>query len=55
MTSVVQLGNRVRVGLEAPQHLSAEVTPPAARELSLEPGKAVAATWKATATRLSPL
>jgi molybdate transport system ATP-binding protein len=48
------LGNRVRVALDAPQPLVAEITAAAAERLDLAPGAAVAATWKATATRLTP-
>jgi ABC-type sulfate/molybdate transport systems ATPase subunit len=44
VTSVTHVGNRVRVGLEAGQPLVAEVTEPA-----------VAASWKAAATRLVPM
>ena len=55
VTSVTHVGNRVRVGLEAGQPLVAEVTEPALRELGLEPGMRVSASWKAAATRLVPL
>jgi molybdate transport system ATP-binding protein len=55
ITSVTHVGNRVRVGLDAGQPLVAEVTEPAVRELELRPGRRVAATWKAAATRLLPL
>ncbi len=55
VTSVTHLGNRVRVGLAAPQPLTAEVTAPAARDLELAPGMAVVASWKAAATRLLKL
>jgi molybdate transport system ATP-binding protein len=54
VTTVTTLGNRVRVGLEAPQPLVAEVTGPGAGALHLEPGREVVAAWKATATRLLP-
>jgi molybdate transport system ATP-binding protein len=50
--SVVALGNRVRVALDASQPLVAEVTPEAVSELKLAPGLGVTATWKASATRL---
>jgi len=53
--SVTAVGGRVRVGLAAPQPLTAELTDPAVRALALEPGSRVVATWKATATRLLPL
>jgi molybdate transport system ATP-binding protein len=52
VTSVTALGNRVRVGLTAPQPLTAEITGPALRDLRLQPGDRVQATWKAAATRL---
>ena len=68
VVSVVPLGSRVRVALEAGGplgsaptptsqpgiFLSAEVTEPAVRSLGLKPGSEVIATWKATATRLAP-
>ena len=50
---IVPLGSRVRVALETPQLLTAEVTEPAVRSLGLAPGVEVMATWKATATRLA--
>ena len=52
--SVTQIGSRVRVGLSAGQPLVAEVTPAAVVDLGLAPGVAVAATWKAAATRVVP-
>jgi molybdate transport system ATP-binding protein len=52
VVTVTAVGGRVRVGLQAGQPLTAEVTEPAVRELALAPGVRVAATWKATATRL---
>ena len=55
ITSVTHVGNRVRVGVDAVQPLVAEVTEPAVRDLGLQPGLEVAATWKAAATRLLPL
>jgi hypothetical protein len=45
----------VRVGLAAPQPLTAELTSAALRGLGLERGGRAVATWKATATRLLPL
>jgi molybdopterin-binding protein len=51
--TVTVLGNRARVGLAAPQALSAELTGEAVHALALEPGTHVVATWKATATRLT--
>jgi molybdate transport system ATP-binding protein len=53
--SVTAIGNRVRVGLEAGQPLAAEVTAAAVRNLRLERGSRVAATWKAAATRVVQL
>jgi molybdate transport system ATP-binding protein len=50
--SVTTVGSRVRVGLAAPQPLTAEVSEAAVRELGLEPGARVVASWKAAATRL---
>ena len=55
VVSVTRIGNRARVGLATPQPLAAEVTEVAVRDLALEPGRRVTATWKATATRLTPL
>jgi molybdate transport system ATP-binding protein len=52
VVALTPMGNRVRVGLRAGQALTAEVTAPAARELELEAGSRVVASWKATATRL---
>jgi molybdopterin-binding protein len=52
VTSVTAVGNRIRVGLVAPQPLTAEITDASARQLALEPGARAVATWKATATRL---
>jgi molybdate transport system ATP-binding protein len=52
VTSLTEVGNRVRVGLAAPQPLAAEVTAASARELGLVPGGRVTASWKAAATRL---
>jgi len=50
--SATEVGNRVRVGLAAPQPLTAEITAAAARELALAPGATLTATFKASATRL---
>jgi molybdate transport system ATP-binding protein len=50
--SVTAVGNRVRVGLAAPQPLTAEVSDAAVRELGLAPGSRAIASWKAAATRL---
>ena len=53
--SVTAIGNRARVGLQAAQPLTAEITAASAERLQLHPGSDVVATWKATATRLVPL
>jgi molybdate transport system ATP-binding protein len=50
--SITTVGNRVRVGLTAPQPLAAEITGTSARNLGLRAGTRVTATWKAAATRL---
>ena len=55
VASVTAIGNRARVGLEVGQPLAAEVTAAAVRDLRLERGSAVTATWKAAATRLVAL
>jgi molybdate transport system ATP-binding protein len=47
-----QIGNRVRLGLQAGQPLTAEVTEVSATRLGLERGDRVTATFKAAATRL---
>ncbi len=52
--SVTEVGNRARIGLLAGQHLTAEITGESASRLGLARGSRVAATWKATATRLIP-
>ncbi len=52
---ITALGGRVRVGLDAPQPLTAEITEASLRELGLREGSPVVASWKATATRLSPI
>jgi molybdate transport system ATP-binding protein len=54
VSSITELGNRVRVGLLAPEPITAELTRPAVESLRLAPGSEVVATWKATATRLVP-
>lgn len=51
--SITAVGNRVRVGVLAGQPLVAEITQAAADELELAVGATVAASWKATATRVS--
>ena len=55
VVAVTRLGNRTRVGLAAPQSLTAEVTTESADRMSLAPGVEVEAVWKAAATRLLPL
>jgi ABC-type molybdate transport system ATPase subunit len=55
VVSVTAVGNRVRIGLAAPQPLTAELTEPAVERLHVQPGDRVIASWKATATRLLPL
>jgi molybdate transport system ATP-binding protein len=52
VTSVTDVGGRVRVAVAAGQPLVAEVTAAAVRDLELRPGVQVAASWKAAATRL---
>ena len=53
--SVTTVGNRVRLGLAAPQPLAAEVTGTAVHDLGLRTGTRVTASWKAAATRLVAL
>jgi molybdate transport system ATP-binding protein len=55
VVTVTAIGNRVRVGLAAPQPLVAEITGAAVGDLHLAPGVRVTASWKATATRLVSL
>ena len=55
VVSITAVGNRVRVGLAAPQPLTAELSDAAVRELELRPGSRAVASWKAAATRLLPL
>jgi molybdate transport system ATP-binding protein len=50
--SVTVLGNRVRLGLAAPQPLAAEITRASAEALDLRVGGRVTASWKAAATRV---
>ncbi|HKG04374.1 MAG TPA: ATP-binding cassette domain-containing protein [Conexibacter sp.] len=52
--SVTEIGNRVRVGLAAPQPLVAELTGGSATRLALAPGTRAVASWKAAATRVLP-
>ena len=55
VVSVTAVGNRVRVGLAAPQPMTAEISDVSTRELGLEPGIRAVATFKAAATRLLSL
>jgi molybdate transport system ATP-binding protein len=50
--SLTTVGNRVRVGLAAPQPLVAEITSASAERLGLRAGAKVIASWKAAATRV---
>jgi molybdate transport system ATP-binding protein len=52
VTTVTDVGGRVRVAVAAGQPLVAEVTAAAVRDLDLRPGAPVIASWKAAATRL---
>ena len=54
VSEVDALGDRVRVRVQGPVPIVAEVTPAAARELALEPGHAVVAAVKATELRVYP-
>jgi len=55
IVSMTALDNRMRVGIETPQPLAAEITRASAEQLGLKPGDEVIAAWKAAATRLLPL
>jgi molybdate transport system ATP-binding protein len=52
--SVTTVGPRVRVGLAAPQPLTAELSEESARALALVPGARAVASFKAAATRVLP-
>jgi molybdate transport system ATP-binding protein len=52
VVSITTVGNRVRLGLAAPQPLAAEITASSAERLTLRAGSRVTASWKAAATRL---
>jgi molybdate transport system ATP-binding protein len=54
VVSVTAIGPRVRVGLAAPQPLTAEVSEASVRELGLAPGMRAVASFKAAATRVLP-
>lgn len=53
--SVTPLAGRVRIALEGPQPLTAEITEASLKGLGIRRGSAVVASWKAAATRLSPI
>ncbi|UUY05978.1 ABC transporter ATP-binding protein [Svornostia abyssi] len=53
VATVTDVGGRVRVAIDAAQPVVAEVTAAAVVELGLAPGVQVAASWKATATRIT--
>ena len=55
VTSVTEIGNRVRLGVAVGQPLAAEITLASARQMSLAVGTRVTASWKAAATRLVSL
>jgi molybdate transport system ATP-binding protein len=55
VVSVTAIGNRTRVGMTAPQPLTAEITTASAERMALAPGDRTLAVWKAAATRLAPL
>jgi molybdate transport system ATP-binding protein len=52
VVSVTSVGNRVRVGLAAPQPLTAELSDASVAALDLRPDAPAVASWKAAATRL---
>jgi molybdate transport system ATP-binding protein len=52
IVSVTTIGNRVRLGLTAPQPLIAEVTDASVRHLGLTTGTRAIAAWKAASTRV---
>jgi molybdate transport system ATP-binding protein len=54
VVSVTTVGPRVRVGLAAPQPLTAELSESSLRELELVPGGRAVASFKAAATRVLP-
>jgi molybdate transport system ATP-binding protein len=54
VTDVDTHGDRVRIGIAGPVPLAAEVTPEAASELALTPGRLVVAAVKATEVRVYP-
>jgi molybdate transport system ATP-binding protein len=54
VVSVTAVGNRARVGLAAPQPMTAEISAASVHALDLRPGVRAVATFKAAATRLLP-
>jgi molybdate transport system ATP-binding protein len=54
VVSITTVGPRVRVGLAAPQPLTAELSETSLRELALAPGARAVASFKAAATRVLP-
>ena len=54
VVSITTVGPRVRVGLAAPQPLTAELSEQSARELELRVGSRAVASFKAAATRVLP-
>jgi molybdate transport system ATP-binding protein len=54
VVSVTTIGPRVRVGLAAPQPLTAELSETSLRDLELAPGGRAVASFKAAATRVLP-
>jgi molybdate transport system ATP-binding protein len=54
VVSITTVGPRVRVGLAAPQPLTAELSEQSARELELRAGGRAVASFKAAATRVLP-
>ncbi len=52
VTALTVLGPRARVGLAAPEPLTADLSAASAARLGLAPGRRMVAVWKATATRL---
>jgi molybdate transport system ATP-binding protein len=54
VVSITTVGPRVRVGLAAPQPLTAELSEQSARELELRTGGRAVASFKAAATRVLP-
>ena len=54
VVSITTVGPRVRVGLAAPQPLTAEISESSLRELGIVPGGRAVASFKAAATRILP-